>query len=111
MRINNKITLLFLFLYLCLSFASSAYAQNKVSGYIELIPFQTGVDSAEVIITNVSNGKKSAVLSDSLGNFSFNSVPSGSYNVAVKAAGYMLYDNSSVSPVTISGNYTNLDIH
>jgi hypothetical protein len=90
--------------------AGSAFAQDLVSGNIQSIPFQTGVDSAEVILTNTSTHKQYAALSDSLGNFSFPSVSSGSYDVKVLAAGYVLYDGSKVGPISVSGNYNTLDV-
>ena len=62
-----------------LAIATSVYSQDIVSGNIQSVPSQLGLDSAEVIFTNTSTQKKYAALTDSLGNFMLN-VPNGSYN-------------------------------
>ena len=82
---TSKLTLLSLLTFL--SFISSAYAQNKVSGNIESIPSKIGLDSAEVVLTNTSTKKQYAALTDSLGNFNLN-IPSGQYNKKVLAKNY-----------------------
>ena len=81
-----------------------AYAQNKVTGNIQSIPFQTGVDSAEVVLTDSSTHKQYAALTDSLGNFSM-SVPNGNYSTKVKAINYFLYNDSMLIARKVSGNY------
>ena len=85
------------------------YCQNRVTGNIQSIPFQTGVDSAEVILTDSSTHKQYAALTDSLGNFSL-SVPSGSYSTKVKAINYFLYNDSMLTARKVSGNYDGLDV-
>ncbi len=104
---NYKLTLLSLYIFL--TFISSAYAQIIVSGNIESIPSKTGLDSAEVVLTNTSTKKQYAVLTDSLGNFTVN-IPSGQYNKKVLAKNHFLYNDSMLTPTTISGNYPGLDV-
>ena len=92
-----------------LSIAYSAFCQNKATGNIQSIPYQTGVDSAEVILTDSSTHKQYAALTDSLGNFSI-SVPNGSYSTKVKAINYFLYNDSMLTARKVSGNYDSLDV-
>ena len=104
---HNKYT--FLSLITFLSFISSTYAQYKVSGNIESIPSKIGLDSAEVVLTNTSTKKQYAALTDSLGNFNLN-IPSGQYNKKVLAKNHFLYNDSMLTPTSISGNYSGLNV-
>ena len=109
MKFISAFRKLVLILFLSGSTAVPAFAQNTVSGNIQSVPFQTGVDSAEVILTNTSTLKHYAALTDSLGNFSV-SVPTGSYSTMVKAVNFILYNDSVLTARTINWTYDSLDI-
>lgn len=92
-----------------LAIAMPSYGQNKVSGNVESVPFKVGLDSAEVVLTNTSTKKQYAALTDSFGNFTLN-VPNGQYNKKVIAKNYFLYNDSMLTPTTVSGNVSGMNI-
>ena len=92
-----------------LAIATSVYSQDIVSGNIQSVPSQLGLDSAEVIFTNTSTQKKYAALTDSLGDFTLN-VPNGSYNRKVLAKNHFLYADSMLTPTAINGNVSDMNM-
>ncbi|HZF08975.1 MAG TPA: carboxypeptidase-like regulatory domain-containing protein [Thermoanaerobaculia bacterium] len=68
----------------------SGTALNAVSG--------ASLEGVTVVVSNTATGDTSTTTTDREGDFSFDALPDGTYNLTATKSGYVTYEKEKISP-------------